>query len=103
MTQIIKPDLTLNMDEKIYLAVSKDTRNKTSFVFTLACLYRAETKDYNGIATREVHTFENNKNAAETFYTTVKRIVDINLADETKQFLFDFNEGLITRFYANTK
>ena len=33
-----KPDLTLNMDDKIYLAVTKNTDSKFAFVFTLACL-----------------------------------------------------------------
>ena len=33
-----KPILSLNMDDKIYLAVSKDLTDKLSFVYTLACL-----------------------------------------------------------------
>ena len=103
MTKIIKPNLTLNMDEKIYLAVSKNTANKTAFVYTLACLRQGNTTNYDAIATREVHAFQNNKSDAETFYATVKNVVEINRADKTKQFVFDLNQELIKRFYAQTK
>ncbi len=103
MTQIIKPNLTLNMDEKIYLAVSKNTANKTALVYTLACLRQGNTNNYDAIATREVHAFQNNKSDAETFYATVKNIVEINRADKTKQLVFDLNQELIERFYEQTK
>ena len=55
-----KPILTLNMDEKIYLAVAKKDLDKLSFVYTLACLRDAANK-YSVNATSEIHTFNSKK------------------------------------------
>ncbi len=93
-----KTDLVLNMDEKIYLAVSKEITDKLAFVYTLACLKQDKnTNVYNMYATREIHTFKN-KDLAELYHDTVQKIVEKNEQDETKQSLFSVNESLINRF-----
>ena len=93
-----KTDLVLNMDEKIYLAVSKEITDKLAFVYTLACLKQDKnTNMYNMYATREIHTFRN-KDLAELYHDTVQKIVEKNEQDETKQSLFSVNESLINRF-----
>ena len=86
------------MDEKIYLAVSKEITDKLAFVYTLACLKQGKnTNMYNMYATREIHTFKN-KDLAELYHDTVQKIVEKNEQDETKQSLFSVNESLIERF-----
>ena len=103
MTTQIRPDLTLSMDEKIYLAVSKNTDNKIAFVYTLACLQMANKPGtYNLIPTRESHAFKD-KDAAQIFYTAVKQIIGFNEADKNKAMLFSANEDLIKNFKQNVK
>ena len=103
MNNTHKPILSLNMDEKIYLAVSKNTDSKTAFVFTLACLRtNPNLRDYEGIPTREIHAFKNAE-SAEIYYNTIDKIVEINESDEKKQFLFKANEDLINHFLENVR
>ena len=92
------PDLTLNMDDKIYLAVTKNTQNKFAFVFTLACLKtNKNSNSYSMNATREIHTFKD-KESAEIFHDTVEQIIEANATNKNYQTLFDVNEALINRF-----
>lgn len=100
----IAPDLTLNMDDKIYLAVNRDTTGKLAFVYTLACLPLGalEQHQYNGMASREIHTFQD-KDSAELYYRTVEKIVEINAMDETKEAIFNMNEKIIERFNQNVR
>ena len=103
MQKTIKSDLTLNMDEKVYLAVSKNTAGKIAFVYTLACLqFAGKPNTYDMTATRESHAFSD-KNAAEIFYESVKRIVGFNAADKNRKMLFSFNENLIKGFNENVR
>ena len=93
-----KPDFTLNMDDKIYLAISKNTDSKFAFVFTLACLKTKEgLNSYNLNATREIHAFKN-KDSAEIFYNTVEQIIEANAANKNYQALFAANEKIIDAF-----
>ena len=98
-----KPNLTLNMDDKIYLATAKTGLDKLAFVYTLACL-KADKKSntFNLVPTREIHAFKN-KEAAQLYYETIEQIVDVNSNDETKQPLFTANETLINRFMENVR
>ena len=98
-----KPNLTLNMDDKIYLAVAKRDLDKLSFVYTLACL-RADnrTNSYNLTPTREIHTFKN-KESAQLYHDTIEQIVEVNSNDETKQPIFSANEPIIERFMEYTR
>lgn len=103
MTNSNKPNLTLNMDDKIYLAVVKRDLDKLSFVYTLACLkVNKMANSYNMIPSREIHTFKN-KESAQLYHDTIEQIVDINASDETKQFLFNSNEKMIERFMENIR
>lgn len=98
-----KPILSLNMDDKIYLAVSKDLTDKLSFVYTLACLEQNKNSNmYNMFATREIHAFKN-KDAASIYHDTIKKIIDKNAEDKTKQDLFSANEELIENFLGNSR
>ena len=99
---MIKPDLTLNMDEKIYLAVAQNTKNAIVFVYTLACLSKGNTNSHDLFATREVYSF-NNPQIAQMYYDTIKNIVDINKSDNTKNTYFEWNRELIQRFNEHIK
>ena len=98
-----KPNLTLNMDDKIYLAVAKKDADKLAFVYTLACLKANKmSNSYNLVPSREIHTFKN-KESANLYYETIDEIVNVNANDETKQFLFSSNDKLIEKFMENTR
>ncbi len=98
-----KPNLTLNMDDKIYLAVAKRDLEKLSFVYTLACLkVNKMANSYNAVPSREIHSFKD-KESAQLYHDTIEQIVDINTNDETKQFLFNSNEKMIERFMEYTR
>lgn len=97
-----KPLLTLNMNEKIYLAVAKKDIDKLSFVYTLACLNTGNPNQYNLFATPEIHTFDK-PTSAKVFYKTVEQIVEDNGNDKNKEDFFKFNEKMIENFLENTK
>ena len=96
-----KPVLTLNMDEKIYLAVAKQDLDKLSFVYTLACLRRGPNQyDVNPVS--EIHTFKSHTEA-NVYHDTINQIVDFHANDKTKKVLFDTNSALIESFLENTR
>ena len=98
-----KPNLTLSMDDKIYLAVAKNSNEKFVFIYTLACLKsNKQQNSYNMHATREVHTFKNPA-AAELYHDTIEQIVEINAEDKNKQAIFKVNEQLIDSFMENIR
>lgn len=97
------PDLTLNMDEKIYLALDKESTEKFAFVYTLACLQeKPNSASYNAMATHEIHAFKN-KDSAEIYHDTIERIIERNMVSENKKIFFDANEKQIEQFYENTR
>lgn len=97
-----KPLLTLNMNEKIYLAVAKKDIDKLSFVYTLACLNTGVPNQYNLVATSEIQTFKR-RSSADVFYKTVEQLVENNENDKNKEDFFKFNEKIIENFLENTK
>jgi hypothetical protein len=98
-----RPNLTLNMDEKIYLAVAKRDLDKLSFVYTLACLKSGKNVNtYNIVPSRQIHAFKN-KESAQLYHDTIEQIVDENMNDEAKQPLFKANDVLIERFMEYTR
>ena len=98
-----KPILSLSMDDKIYLAVSKDLTGPLSFVYTLACLKQGKNSNvFNLVPTREIHVFKT-KEIASVYHDTIEKIVDANASDETKQALFSANEKLINNFTQNAR
>lgn len=93
-----KPDLTLSMNDKIYLAVSKNTDSKFAFVFTLACLKMAkDSNSYYLNATPEIHAFKN-KDSADLFHDTIEQIIEKNITNKNYQTFFSANEELIGNF-----
>lgn len=98
-----KTDLVLNMDEKIYLAVSKELTEKLAFVYTLACLKQGKNSNaYNMFATREIHAFKN-KDMANMYHDTIEKIIEKNAEDENLQVLFSANDKVIERFVGNVR
>ena len=98
-----KPNLTLNMDEKIYLAASQRDIDRLSFVYTLSCLKTDKMSNtYNMMATREILTFRN-KEFAHLYYDTILEIIDKNMNDKSYDTFFEINEKMIERFYGNSR
>ena len=95
---IPQPDLSLNMDAKIYLAVSKPEQGK--FVYTLACL-KTEPKSrfYEVFATREMQVFKN-IDSANMYYEAVNATVDQNKKEQRFSLLFSMNKEMIQNFNA---
>lgn len=96
-----KPNLTLNMDDKIYLAVSKQYTDKLAFVYTLAC-HKSGGNTYNLLPTREIHTFKK-KESADLYYETIDHIIGVNINSENLKNFFEFNDELILKFTEHTK
>ena len=98
-----KPSLTLSMDDKIYLAVSKRDADKLAFVYTLACNRTEKAANtYDMTATREIHTFKN-RDSAQLYHDTIEQIINVNVNDKKFDVLFGFNEELIAQFMEYTK
>lgn len=103
MSNANKPVLTLNMDEKVYLAVAKRDLDKLAFVYTLACLKQNKNSNsYNVFPTQEIHTFKS-KTSANVYYETIAQMVELNDNDKTKKIFFETNETLIASFLEKTK
>ena len=98
-----KPVLTLNMDDKIYLAVAKNDLDKLSFVYTLACLkINPNFNQYDLIPTREIHTFTD-KEAAKIYHYTIEQIVNFNSESSLYASMFKTNEKAIESFAENIR
>ena len=98
-----KPNLTLNIDDRIYLAVARRELGKLTFVYTLACLRtNKHSATYNMVATREVHTFRDN-NAAEMYRGTIEDVIAFNAESKSAQIFFEANDKLIEQFLENTR
>ena len=96
-----KPDLTLNMDAKIYLAVAKQHTDKLAFVYTLAC-HKSRGNMYSLQPTREIHTFKD-KETADLYYETINQIVELNIDRDELKNIFEFNNDLIVKFNERIK
>ncbi len=101
MSNANKPVLTLDMDEKFYLAVAKRDLDKLAFVYTLACL-KQKPNSYNLFPTQEIHTFKS-KSSANIYYETIAQMVEFNENDKTKKLIFETNAEVIERFMEKTK
>ena len=98
-----KPNLTLSMDDKIYLAVSKNESEKLAFVYTLACHQTGRAGNtYEMTAKREIHTFKNHE-SAQLYHDTIERVIEVNANNKSFEPLFSFNEKLIEDFMEHTK
>ena len=98
-----KPNLTLNLDDKIYLAVAKRETDKLALVYTLACLRKGKNSNtYDMVATRQVHAFRD-KNAAEIYHNTIEDVVGINAETKSVQIFFEAKDKLIEQFLENTR
>lgn len=69
------PKLILNTTDKLYLAVSKESIGKLTYVYTLVN-QKASGNRWNLRPTTEVAAFEK-KNQAEVYYNTVNAIMNL--------------------------
>ena len=98
-----RPNLNLNMDDKIYLAVSKRDTDKLSFVYTLACLKTDKmSNSYNMTATREINSFRN-REFAKLYHDTIEQIIEVNANTPDYDIFFSYNDKLIEKFLEHTK
>lgn len=95
-----RPVFTLNMNDKIYLAVAKNYTDVFSYVYTLSCAKKGRDK-YDMEATPKIHTFKD-KSAACVYHDTIEQLVIMNENDTRYKSLFDFNEGLLAQFRQQT-
>lgn len=91
------PDLTLNMNDKVYLAVAKNFTDTFAYVYTLACAQARFKNEYDMIATPQIHAFRN-KFAAHIFHDTIEQMVMMNEGDARYTPLFESNKDLLDRF-----
>ena len=94
------PVFTLNMNDKIYLAVAKNYTDVLSYVYTLSCAKKGRDK-YDMVATPKIHTFKD-KSAAHVYHDTIEQLVIMNENDTRYKPLFDSNEGLLAQFRQQT-
>ena len=95
------PILTLDMNDKIYLAVSKNFSDTIAYVYTLACLNDGRNNSCNLVATPQIHAFDD-KSAAHVYHDTIEQLVMIHESDESYTLFFNANKGLIEQFKRQT-
>ena len=95
------PVFTLNMNDKIYLAVAKNYTDVFSYVYTLSCAKDGRNNKYNMVATPKIHTFKD-KSAAHVYHDTIEQLVIMNENDTRYKPLFDSNEELLAQFRQQT-
>lgn len=96
------PVLTLNMNDKIYLAVANNFTDVFSYVYTLACAKNGRSNKYDMVATPQIHTFKD-KSAARVYHDTIEQLVIMNEKDTRYKSLFDSNQHQIKSFGENIK
>lgn len=97
-----KPILTLDMDDKIYLAVAKNFTDALSFVYTLACNKIKKTNQYEMVATPQIHTFRD-KASARVYHDTIEQMVEAHESNPAYKMLFDVKQGQIEKFMSHQK
>lgn len=97
-----KPILTLNMEDKIYLAVAKNFTDTLSFVYTLACNKNEKTNKYDLIATPQIHTFRD-KASARLYHDTIEQLVEMNENNVKYKMMFDANNTQIENIMSHQK
>ena len=96
------PIFQLNLGERFYLAVSKQTVNKLVFVYTLGCQKQQNTGKYNGLADIQVATFQD-ADKAEIYYNTVYQSIEFVKTSQVYKSLIDYNSPLLKAFEKNSK
>ena len=94
--QISQPKLTLNDEDKLYLAVAVKSANKLTFIYTLACL-KANGRQWNAIPTTEISTFDNVKDA-DIYFKTVNQIMNYQQKSLGPQKIKEMFAGEIKAF-----
>ena len=92
-----KPTLTLNTNDKIYLAVASELGEKLSYVYALVCLKNQRMQNYNNEAVHEAYVFKN-RNAAEMYSNALLGLVALCESTKEHKLHFDLNKAKIEDF-----
>lgn len=92
-----KPALTLNTNDKIYLAVASELGEKLSYVYALVCLKNQRMQNYNNVAVHETYVFKN-RNAAEMYSDALLCLVALCENTKEHKLHFDLNKAKIEDF-----
>lgn len=92
------PLLNLSMSDKIYLAVSRQSKNNFHYIHSLVC-HRVSGSNYNLIPDCEIATFKDNAQA-DVYYNTLLQIKDFqsrglgynDIRDFAKNYIDAFNQ-----------
>lgn len=95
------PKWSLNSTDKLYLAVSKKTVGKLTYVYTLSNMKSAVNQWYLN-TTISVTTFDK-KREAYLFYKTITAIMELQHKNPGVQMMIDANKYEIIRFKENTR
>ncbi len=95
------PRLTLSMDDKIYLALSRNDAATATYIFALFCR-QTSPRNYNMAPSAEVYTFDN-KRDADMFYNTLNKIMAVQSKLPAHKALSDFSREQIKMFPEHTK
>jgi hypothetical protein len=104
ITQNVKPGespaFKLNLADRFFLAVARQTSDKLVFIYTLGCA--GENRRYNAFADVDIATFDD-KNKAAIYYQTVKAALEYCKKTPLYETLLDFNAELVKTFNEQTK
>jgi hypothetical protein len=92
-----KPALTLNTNDKIYLAVASELGDKLSYVYALVCLKNQRMQNYNNVAVHETYVFKN-RNAAEMYSDALLCLVALCENTQEHKLHFGLNKAKIEDF-----
>lgn len=91
-----KPDLTLSMDDKIYLAVAYKQSDGMGFIYMLIC-NRVDKSRYALFPEAQIMTFENAADA-KIYYQTLLQIQEFQDTQEIHKKFKKANEAEIQKF-----
>lgn len=103
MTQnkVIKPDLRLSMDDKIYLAVAYKQVDRLAYVYAFAC-NKTSHGQYELFGTPEVMTFRR-ASQGKLYYQTLVQIQEAQKQKRIFAELSKYNTDAVEEFLQHTK
>lgn len=103
MTQkkAIKPDLTLSMDDKIYLAVAYKQADRLAYVYAFTC-NKTSHGQYELFGTQEIMTFQR-VSQGKLYYQTLMQIQEAQKQRQIFAELSKYNAAAVDTFLQHTK
>lgn len=95
------PAFKLSTVDRFFLAVAKKSARGLVFVYTLGC-NATNSSQYDAIATIEIATFDNPKNA-KIYYQTIFESIQFFKDTKVYDALSDFNENALKNFWQKVK